>query len=108
MSRRAAPEPPRAGSLGAHRSVVAFDAQNLTAQEDLIDFAALDRAKLPSWIAGLKQAQRDLDRFIRRLKEEVGDDPVDSSSHDVPASGTASRFGSLRQRVAARLRPWRA
>ena len=88
-------------------SLVAFDAQNLTAQEDLIDFAALDRAKLPGWIAGLEKARRDLDRFIRRLKQDVRDDPVDSSSHDDPASGTASRFGSFRQSVAARL-PWRA
>jgi len=105
-----APRPNRHAQARSERivSVVTFDAQNLTAQEYLIDFAALDRAKLPGWIAGLEQARRDLNRLIRRLKEAVGDDPVDPSSHDDPASGTASRFGSLRQRVAARLiRPWR-
>ena len=54
-------------------SAVTSDAQNLTAQEDLIDFGALDRAELPGWIAGLEQARRALNRFIRRLKKEVGD-----------------------------------
>ena len=54
-------------------SVVAYDAQNLTAQEDLIDFAALDRAQLPGWITDLEEARRNLGRLIRRLREEVGD-----------------------------------
>ena len=52
-------------------SVVADNAKNLTAQEDLIDFAALDRAQLPQWIKDLEEASRLLLRFIRRLRKEV-------------------------------------
>lgn len=55
-------------------SVVATDALNLTAQEDLIDFRALDRGKLPEWIGELEEARRRLGRLIRRLKREVGDE----------------------------------
>ena len=68
-------------------SVVTFDAQNLLAQEDLIDFAALDRSMLSGWIVGLERARLDLGRLIRRLREEAangevepageGDDPSD-------------------------------
>ncbi len=54
-------------------SLVAYDAGNLLAQEDLIEFSALDRAELPGWIAALEAARRDLGRLIRRLREEVGD-----------------------------------
>ena len=54
-------------------SVVAYDAKNLTAQDDLIEFAALDRAQLPDWIADLEEARRGLVRFIRRLRQEVAD-----------------------------------
>ncbi len=52
-------------------SVVADNAKNLTAQEDLIDFAALDREQLPQWIEDLDEARRQLQRFIRRLRQEV-------------------------------------
>ena len=52
-------------------SVVADNAKNLTAQEDLIDFTALDREQLPQWIEDLEDARRLLGRFIRRLREEV-------------------------------------
>ena len=55
-------------------SVVVLDAQNLTAQEDLIDFRALDRSSLPGWIADLEKARSDLGRLIRRLREEAGDE----------------------------------
>ena len=55
-------------------SVVATDALNLTAQEELIDFRALDRGKLPEWIGELEEARRRLGRLIRRLKREVGDE----------------------------------
>ena len=55
-------------------SVVARDALNLTAQEDLIVFRAIDREKLPEWIGELEEARRRLGRLIRRLKQEVGDD----------------------------------
>ena len=54
-------------------SVVAYDAKNLTAQEDLIEFAALDRAQVPDWITDLEEARRGLGRFIRRLRQEVAD-----------------------------------
>ena len=52
-------------------SVVADTARNLTAQEDLIDFTALDRAQLPKWIADLEEARLLLGRFLRRLRDEV-------------------------------------
>ena len=52
-------------------SLVADNAKNLTAQEDLIDFAALDGEQLPQWIEDLEQACRPLRRFIRRLRKEV-------------------------------------
>ena len=52
-------------------SVVADNAKNLTAQDDLIDFAALDREQLPQWIEDLEEACRLLRRFIRRLRKEV-------------------------------------
>ena len=58
-------------------AIVASDAQNLTAQEELIDFRVLDREKLPEWIADLKNAQQNLGRLIRRLQKEMtdGSDP---------------------------------
>ena len=55
-------------------SVVARDALDLTAQEDLIDFHAIDHEKLPEWIGELEEARRRLGRLIRRLKQEVGDE----------------------------------
>ena len=55
-------------------SVVTRDALNLTAQEDLIDFHAIDHEKLPEWIGELEEARRRLGRLIRRLKQEVGDE----------------------------------
>ena len=54
-------------------SVVADDAKNLTAQEDLIDFTALDRAQVPKWIEKLEEGRSLLGRFIRRLRKEVED-----------------------------------
>ena len=48
--------------------------RTLTAQEDLIDFRAIDRGKLPEWIGELEEARRRLGRLIRRLKQEVGDE----------------------------------
>ena len=54
-------------------SVVAEDAKTLTAQEDLIDFTALDQTQLPKWIEDLEDARRLLGRFIRRLRQEVED-----------------------------------
>ena len=55
-------------------SVVAYDAKNLTAQEYLIDFSALDAEQVPKWIEDLEEARRMLGRFIRRLRQEVGDE----------------------------------
>ena len=54
-------------------SVVADDAKNLTAQEDLIDFKALDHAQLPKWIEELEEGRSRLGRFILRLRKEVQD-----------------------------------
>ena len=55
-------------------SVVADDAKNLTAQEDLIDFKALDHAQLPKWIEELEEGRSLLGRFIRPgLRKEVQD-----------------------------------
>ena len=54
-------------------SVVAEDAKTLTAQEDLIDFTALDQTQLPKWIEDIEDARRLLGRFIRRLRQEVED-----------------------------------
>ena len=54
-------------------SVVADDAKNLTAQEDLIDFKALDHTQLPKWIQELEEGRSLLGRFIRRLRKEVQD-----------------------------------
>ena len=55
-------------------SVVASDALNLTAQEYLIDFRALDRHRLTEWIADLEKARHELGRLIQRLRREAGDD----------------------------------
>ena len=52
-------------------SVVTEDAKNLTAQDYLIDFTALDRTQLPKWIDELEDARRLLGRFIRKLRQEV-------------------------------------
>ena len=52
-------------------SLVAYDAKNLTAQQDLVVFAALDRAQLPEWIADLEEARRRLGILIRQLRKEV-------------------------------------
>ena len=54
-------------------SVVADDVKHLTAQEDLIDFTALDPAQLPKWIEELEEGRSLLGRFIRRLRKEVQD-----------------------------------
>ena len=50
-------------------SVVADNAKNLMAQEDLIDVSALDRGQLAQWIEDLEEGRRLLTRFIRRLRE---------------------------------------
>ena len=54
-------------------AVVADDAKNLTAQEDLIEWKALDRAQLPTWIEELEEGRRGLGRLIRRLRQEMDD-----------------------------------
>ena len=60
-------------------SVVASVAQTLLAQEDLIDFGALDRSMLSGWIADLERARRDLGRLIRRLREAAGNGAVEAA-----------------------------
>ena len=54
-------------------SLVAYDAKNLIAQQDLIVFGVLDRDRVPVWIGDLEEARRGLGRLIRRLREEVED-----------------------------------
>lgn len=50
------------------RTVLA--AEHLTADVDLVDFGALDGARLPDWIQSLKTARRGLAAFIHRLEQE--------------------------------------
>lgn len=59
--------------LDANRivSTMAIDAGHLTAQVDLIDFSALDRAELAGWLEEFRAAHRSLGVFIRRLEKEV-------------------------------------
>ena len=49
-------------------STVVFDAEHLTTSTELIDYAALDRALLHSWIQDLEVARLTLGKFIRRLR----------------------------------------
>lgn len=49
-----------------------MDAENLTADVDLVAFDELDPAKLGAWIDSLKKSQRALGEFVRRLiKEQI-------------------------------------
>ena len=57
-------------------SAVAFAARNLLATEEYIDFAALDRDMLSTWIAELEEARRALRQFVWRLREAAGDERV--------------------------------
>jgi hypothetical protein len=50
---------------------MAIDAENLTADTGLIEFAGLDAARLGGWIATLETAKRSLSTFIARLKKEM-------------------------------------
>ena len=77
------PDPPTRGEAGNRQrpsqgdqrradqivSVVSDQALNLTAQEELIHFEALDPEQLPTWIAELEEGRRRLSRFITRLKQ---------------------------------------
>lgn len=49
---------------------MAMDAENLTADVNLIEFASLDRARIGDWIDGLGRSRKSLDSFIRRLIKE--------------------------------------
>ncbi|MDD5366965.1 MAG: hypothetical protein PHR30_16635 [Gallionellaceae bacterium] len=49
-----------------------IDAENLTADTGLIDFAGLDTARLTGWITTLEEAKQSLGAFIVRLKKERG------------------------------------
>ena len=62
--------PPLRDQRRANRivSVVSDQARTLTAQEDLINFEALDLEQLPTWIAELEEGRLRLGRFINRLK----------------------------------------
>lgn len=47
-----------------------MDAENLTSAIDLIAFDDLDRDKLSAWVDSLKQSQRALGDFVKRLLKE--------------------------------------
>ncbi len=69
-ARRAVPS--RGQRIDSDRLVSALARQvgSVTAEWNLIDFAALDRAQLPEWIAELARGRRETGRLIRRLREE--------------------------------------
>lgn len=47
-----------------------MDAENLTADVNLIDFSELDPSKLAAWLESLAQSRTALNSFIRKLTEE--------------------------------------
>ena len=47
---------------------MAMDAENLTADVDLIAFGELDHSRLPAWIAAFTESQARLREFILKLK----------------------------------------
>lgn len=49
---------------------IVMDAENLTADVGLIDFAALDAARFEEWVTSLTTSKRALDAFIRQLVKE--------------------------------------
>lgn len=49
---------------------IVMDAANVTAGAELIDFAALDRSKIPEWLQSLKASREKLGELIRRLMKE--------------------------------------
>lgn len=51
-------------------SRIVMDAENLTAGTNLIDYAALDRTKVPTWLRALADARAQLAAFIKRLTQE--------------------------------------
>jgi hypothetical protein len=59
-----------------------MDAEGLTKDVKLIDFATLPIARIPDWIASLEQARLDLGTFIRQLR---------SLAYEVTQRGEADR-----------------
>lgn len=49
---------------------IVMDAENLTADVNLIEFDSLDRESFPRWIDSLIASQKSLGAFIKRLKQE--------------------------------------
>lgn len=49
---------------------IVMDAENLTADVNLIDFSALDSAQIATWLESLKASRDKLGAFIRRLMQE--------------------------------------
>lgn len=49
---------------------IAMDADNLTINAGLIDFAGLDRSRLGEWVIAMKLAHKAFGAFIRRLEQE--------------------------------------
>lgn len=50
---------------------IVVDAENLTAGVNLIDFGAVDRTRLPEWLASLQSSRDAFSAFIRRLQKET-------------------------------------
>ena len=73
-------------------STLVFDAEHLTTSTELIDYAALDRALLHSWIQDLEVARLTLGKFIRRLRRCHDDETHGANSphrdrHDARPEG---------------------
>ena len=49
---------------------IVMDVENLTADENLINFDQLDRGYIDEWVDALKVGRRRLGRFIRKLEAE--------------------------------------
>ena len=61
---------------------IVMDAENLTADIDLIDFSSLDVTKVVGWVASLNTSRRALGTFIRRLSQE---NPRHEQTHEEAA-----------------------
>jgi len=70
--------------VDANRVVAAMtlDAEHLTADVGLIDFAALDRTKLGAWVRSLQQSRRALSKFIAQLVTQQEPNPYDHQKSD--------------------------
>jgi hypothetical protein len=65
----------RTRRLDGHRIIerTVYDAEHLTAEIALVDFAELDPARLAAWIVRMEAAQKAISAFVRQLKKAVSD-----------------------------------